>query len=295
MDWVSRNSIMPTTEKDPPVNPSKLRVGVVQNCAVPDSQKNVAGLVAQIEEAASRGAKLIALPEACEFLHPEDDGFVRHARFLGEHPAAMTLREAARRASVWLLIGSLTVKGDDGKLANRSILVSPDGEIRATYDKINLFDAAFGESENLESNVYSRGSTAVVVDVGAARLGLTVCYDLRFPQLYRTLAQHGANVLAVPSAFYRITGEAHWHTLLRARAIETGCFVLAPDQCGTPHAGRENFGHSLIINPWGEIVAEAGLEPEVLVADLDLDEVDEARRRIPSLRQNFEFSIARQG
>jgi deaminated glutathione amidase len=270
----------------------RLRVGVVQNCAVPDAQKNIAGLVSQIEDASSKGAELIALPEACEFLHPEDDGFVRHAQALDAHPAALALRSAAQRASAWLLIGSLTVRGEDGKLANRSILVSPDGEIRATYDKINLFDAAPGEKENVESSVYTRGGTAVIVDIGTAKLGLSVCYDLRFPLLYRTLAQHGANVLAVPSAFYRITGEAHWHTLLRARAIETGCFVLAPDQCGSPHPGRENFGHSLVINPWGEILAEAGPDPEVIVADLDLGEVDEARRRIPSLGQNFDFSVA---
>lgn len=275
------------------VDTRRLRVGVIQNCAVPDARKNIAGLITQIEDASSRGADLIALPEACEFLHPEDDGFVRHARELDVHPAALALRSAARRAAAWLLIGSLTVKGEDGKLANRSILVAPDGEIRATYDKINLFDAAPGEKENVESTVYTRGISAVVADIGAAKLGLSVCYDLRFPLLYRTLAQHGANVLAVPSAFYRITGQAHWHILLRARAIETGCFVIAPDQCGSPHPGRENFGHSLVISPWGEILAEAGLGPEVIVADLDLREVDEARRRIPSLGQNYDFSIAK--
>lgn len=273
------------------MKPNTLRVGVVQNCAVPDAARNIAGLEAQIEEAAAKGAGLIALPEACEFLHPDNAEFVRHARPLDEHPAAAALRAAAKDVSVWLLVGSLSVRGEDGKLANRSILISPEGEIRATYDKINLFDAAPGEKQSLESRLYKRGSTAVVADIGVAKLGLTVCYDLRFPLLYRALAQHGANVLTVPSAFMKITGEAHWHTLLRARAIETGCYVLAPAQCGSPHPGRENFGHSLVVNPWGEIIAEAGLGPEVIIADLDLAQVDEARRRIPSLGQNFDFSV----
>ena len=273
------------------MKPKALRVGIVQNCAVPDAARNIAGLVSRIREAAAKGASLVALPEACEFLHPDNAEFERHARALDENPAAGALRTAARDACVWLLVGSLSVRTDDGKLANRSILISPEGEIRATYDKINLFDVALGEKESLESRLYKRGTTAVVADIGAAKLGLSVCYDLRFPLLYRALAQHGANVLTVPSAFMKTTGEAHWHALLRARAIETGCFVIAPAQCGSPHAGRESFGHSLVVNPWGEIIAEAGVEPEVLIADLDLAQVDEARRRIPSLGQNFDFTV----
>ena len=270
-----------------------LRVAVVQNCATPDSARTVGLLRAQVREAASRGAKLIALPEACEFLHPDNAEFSRHARALEEHPAAQALGEAAREAGAWVLVGSLSVRAANGKLANRSILFTPQGEIRATYDKINLFDAAPGEKESLESRLYERGDTAFVVDIGAARLGLSICYDLRFPQLYRALARAGAQVLTVPSAFMRITGEAHWHTLLRARAIETGCFVLAPGQCGEPHEGRESFGHSLIVNPWGEIIADAGTEPGVIVADLDLAQVAEARRRIPSITQEFDFKVVR--
>ena len=270
-----------------------LRVALVQNRATPDASANVAFLREQIAHAALAGAKLIALPEACEFLHPDNAEFGRHARPVPEHPAAAELAAAARAADAWLLVGSLSVRGDSGKLANRSILFSPAGEIRATYDKINLFDAAPGEKESLESRLYERGNTAYVVDIGAAQLGLSICYDLRFPMLYRALAQAGAQVLAIPSAFMKVTGEAHWHTLVRARAIETGCFVLAPAQCGQPHAGRESYGHSLVVSPWGEVIAEAGTEPATIIADLDLAQVAEARRRIPSITQNYEFKVAK--
>jgi len=279
---------MPNVKSDPSI---LLRVGVVQNCAVPDADANVAGLRRQIREAAAQGARFISLPEACEFLHPDNQAFGRHARPLGECPAAAALAEAAREAGAWLLVGSLSVRAANGKLSNRSVLFSPQGEIRATYDKINLFDAAPGEKESLESRLYERGATAFVVDIGAAKLGLSICYDLRFPQLYRALARAGAQILMVPSAFMQITGEAHWHTLLRARAIETGCFVLAPAQCGIPHEGRASYGHSLIVNPWGEIVADAGVDPAVIVADLDLAQVNEARRRIPSITQEFDFKV----
>lgn len=275
--------------------PPILRVALVQNRATPDSAATVAGLREQVRDAARSGAKLIALPEACEFLSGENGAFARHARPLGEHPAALAMQEEARESGAWLLVGSLSCRAEEGKLANRSILISPRGEVRATYDKINLFDAHPDEKqkESHESRLYQRGSQAVVVDIGPAVLGLTVCYDLRFPHLYRALAQAGATILMVPSAFHPVTGKAHWHTLLRARAIETGCFVLAPAQCGVPHEGRENYGHSLIVNPWGEIIAEACTEPEVMVANLDMGEVDAARRRVPSITQNYDFTVHR--
>jgi len=279
---------MQTVKPDPSI---VLRVAVIQNCATPDAKANIAGLLAQVQDAARQGARFIALPEACEFLHPDNAEFGRHARPVPEHSAAIALRAAAKQAGAWLLVGSLSVRADSGRLANRSILISPQGEVHATYDKINLFDAAPGEKESLESRLYDRGDTAYVVDIGPAKIGLSICYDLRFPQLYRALARAGAHILTVPSAFMQVTGEAHWHTLLRARAIETGCFVLAPAQCGIPHAGRESYGHSLIVNPWGEIVADAGREPAVIVADLDLAKVTEARRRIPSITQDFPFKV----
>jgi predicted amidohydrolase len=275
--------------------PPIFRTALVQNRATPDSAATVAALFEQVRQAARSGAKLIALPEACEFLSGENGAFARHARPVAEHPAALAMQEAARESGAWILVGSLSCRADHGRLANRSVLISPQGEIRATYDKINLFDAHPDEKEkeSLESRLYERGTQAVVVDIGPAVLGLTVCYDLRFPLLYRALARAGANILTVPSAFHPVTGAAHWHTLLRARAIETGCFVLAPAQCGVPHEGRENFGHSLIVNPWGEIVAEAGTQPEVIVADLDMGEVDAARRRVPSITQEYDFTVTR--
>lgn len=279
--------------KMPTVNEGPLRVAVVQNCAGTDLAANLAGLRAQIRDAASRGARLVALPEACEFLHPDNQAFFAHARPVADHPAADSMSQAARESGIWLLVGSLSVRGDENHLANRSILFAPDGSIKAAYDKIHLFDAAPGEKPSLESRLYQRGRKAIVADIGGARIGMTVCYDLRFPHLYRALAQAGAQILAIPSAFMQITGEAHWHTLLRARAIETGCFVIAPAQCGVPHAGRESYGHSLIVDPWGQVIADAGRDPAVVVADLDLAQIEKARRRIPSLGQNFDFDVVR--
>lgn len=279
------------TVKSPASGAHMLRVGVIQSCAGTDSERNVESLVARIREAAAAGTAFIALPEACEFLHPDNQEFFRHARPVEEAPAAAALAAAARETGTWLLVGSLSVRAGASALANRSILLNPQGAVHATYDKIHLFDAAPGAKQSLESRLYRRGNKAVVADIGLAKVGLSVCYDLRFPHLYRALAQAGAQILAIPSAFMKITGEAHWHTLMRARAIETGCFVLAPAQCGSPHAGRESFGHSLAVNPWGEIIADAGTEPATLVVDLDLAEVAEARRRIPSLGQNFDFDV----
>ena len=269
----------------------KLRVGVVQNRATPDLAANLADLEARVREAAAKGATFVSLPEACEFLHPDNAAFRRHAVPMAESQAAARLEKLARDLKIWLLVGSLSLRADAEHLCNRSILYPPAGETKATYDKIHLFDAHVEDRESLESRIYRRGETAVVVDIGAAKVGLSICYDLRFPHLYRALAAHGAQILLVPSAFMKVTGEAHWHTLLRARAIETGCFVLAPAQCGSPHEGRESYGHSLIVNPWGEVIADAGLEPGVLVADLDLAEVDRARKRIPSLTHNFDFKV----
>lgn len=269
-----------------------LRVGLIQSCATPDPAQNVKSVVSQVREAAAKGARLVALPEAVDFLHPDNTQFREYAKPIGEHQAVLRFQDVARELSIWILVGSVTTRAESGDLANRSLVISPAGKIRATYDKIHLFDASPGTKASSESRMYQRGNKAVVVKADDATLGLSICYDLRFPHLYRALARNGANVLAVPSAFMVITGKAHWHTLLRARAIETGCFVIAPAQCGVPHADRESFGHSLVVNPWGEIIAEAGVTEAVIVADLNIDEVAEARRRIPSLSQNFEFTVA---
>ena len=183
-----------------------------------------------------------------------------------------------------LLIGSLAIRADAGKCANRSYLIRPDGEVAARYDKIHMFDVQLNAGNIYrESDSYAAGGAAIVADVPAAKLGMSVCYDVRFPELFRQLAMAGAQIIAVPAAFTRITGEAHWHILLRARAIETGCFVIAPAQAGKHQDGRETYGHSLIIDPWGEILAEGGTEPGVISATLDLAKVDEVRGKIPSL------------
>ena len=187
---------------------------------------------------------------------------------------------------VWIAAGSLAVRtGDpDGRLANRSFLIDPDGGIAARYDKIHMFDVEVSERETWrESQGFRPGTRAVVAQTPFAVLGLAICYDLRFPHLFRTLAQAGAQVLLVPAAFTRPTGEAHWEVLLRARAIETGCFVLAAAQTGEHASGRLTHGHSLAVAPWGEVLADAGREPGVTLVDLDLAQVDEARRRIPAL------------
>jgi deaminated glutathione amidase len=207
-----------------------------------------------------------------------------------------SLRAEAKAAGIWLLIGSLGLLTEDadGRFANRSFLIAPDGSVAARYDKIHMFDVNVSATEVYrESEGYRPGGNAVVVDAGFARIGMTVCYDVRFPSLYRRLAQGGAQVLTVPAAFNHITGAAHWETLLRARAIETGCFVLAPAQTGF-HAeahgkGRKTHGHSLAIAPWGEILADAGTEPGVTLVDLDLTKVAEARGRVPSLSHDRSF------
>ena len=212
-------------------------------------------------------------------------------------PTLAALREAAAAHGLWLLIGSLgLVTGDaDGRFANRSLLVAPDGRIAARYDKIHMFDVNVSETEVYrESAAYRPGSRAVLADAGFARIGLTVCYDLRFPHLYRRLAQAGAQILTIPAAFNHITGAAHWETLVRARAIETGCFVLAPAQTGF-HAeshgkGRRTHGHSLAIAPWGEILADGGTDPGVTLVDLDLAQVAAARGRVPSLSHDREVT-----
>jgi predicted amidohydrolase len=202
------------------------------------------------------------------------------------------LREVARKLAIYIHIGSLAIKASPEKAANRSFLIDRRGQVIARYDKIHMFDVdlAGGESYR-ESNTYRPGELAMVADLPWGRLGLTVCYDLRFPALYRALAEAGASFLAIPSAFTRQTGEAHWHVLQRARAIENGCFVFAAAQGGKHENGRETFGHSLVVDPWGRILAEGGTEPGVIMAEIDPAEVVAARSRIPSLHHGRRFEL----
>ena len=238
-----------------------------------------------VREAAKEGASFIATPECTNVVQRDRTKLIPHLVALEADPVVQSLRALAAELKVELLIGSALVKRPDGKFANRAALIGPDGAIRTTYDKIHMFDVDLPTGERArESETYTPGDAAVAVDTGIGRVGLTICYDLRFPHLFRALAKAGANVIFVPAAFTRPTGEAHWEVLLRARAIETGAFVLAPAQGGFHEDGRGTFGHSLVVAPWGQVIAKLDHdEPGVLLADLDMAEVAKARGAVPAL------------
>lgn len=253
---------------------------------------NVEAAEGFVRQAAEAGATFVATPENTSLMEAERALLFEKAKPEDEDEALRALRAVAREKKIWLLIGSLPIRVAEDKLANRSFLISPEGRIAARYDKIHMFDVdlAGGESYR-ESRNFAAGESAVTADLPWGRLGLSICYDLRFPRLYRALAHEGARFLTVPSAFTRQTGEAHWHVLLRARAIETGSFVFAPAQGGRHENGRETFGHSLIVAPWGEIIAEAGTEPGIVTAMVDPAKVEEARGRVPSLKHDRSFDL----
>lgn len=238
-----------------------------------------------IREAAKQGAVLIATPEnTCHILTP---GIAKLETSMGEaeHPALPFFSALAKDLKIWLLIGSLSIRKEEGqKLANRSYLFAPDGEIKTRYDKLHLFNACLPTGETYrEGDVFENGHEVVVADAGFAKLGLSICYDVRFPHLYRKMAKAGAKILMIPAAFVVPTGQLHWEVLLRARAIENGAFVIAPAQTGEHQGGRLSYGHSLIIDPWGTILADGGEECGAVVAEIDLDDVESARTCIPSL------------
>ena len=267
-----------------------MRVALVQLTVTDDPVVNLAATLGFVRQAQTQGAQFILTPECTNGLWSNRAAQKAQLRREEEDPTLAALREEAAKLGVWLLIGSLALlTGDaDGRFANRSFLISPDGSVAARYDKIHMFDVNVTETEVYrESAAFRPGTAAVIAQTPLARVGMTVCYDVRFAHLYRRLAQGGAQILTVPAAFNHITGAAHWETLLRARAIENGAFVLAPAQTGF-HAeadgkGRRTYGHSLAIGPWGEVLADGGTEPGVTVVDLDLSQGIEARRRVPSL------------
>lgn len=266
-----------------------VRFACVQYCANDDLERNLRIASELIDKARSAGAQYIALPEACDFL--SRNGMQDYGAYEEKHQALRWFREAARRNSAYLFVGSLTVKCSAEKLSNRSFVIDPFGEVIARYDKIHMFDADVGKGERFrESANYQPGELAVTVDLPCGRTGLSICYDLRFPGLYRSLAKAGASLFMIPAAFTKITGEAHWHVLQRARAIESGCFVIAAAQCGDPYTGRSSFGHSLIVDPWGRVLAEAGEGDGFIIADLDLNRVAEARSTIASLRHDRAYT-----
>ncbi len=260
----------------------KLRAACIQLTATPDREAGIANACARIREAAAAGAELILLPENATML--AGGRTMRElAPSSGCHPARQAFAAAARDNGIWLLAGSLAEQEGD-RLVNRSLLFDETGAVAAVYDKIHMFDAAPGDGEAYrESASYRPGGAAVLASTPWGGLGMTVCYDLRFPALYRALAQAGAVMIAVPSAFTVPTGRAHWHILLRARAIETGCFIFAPAQSGTHYGTRRTYGHSLIVGPWGAVLADAGDAPGIVMADIDLGQIARIRRMVPSL------------
>ncbi len=266
-----------------------MKAALLQLNASDDPRQNLRTASCLVAEAAEAGARFVLTPEVTNCVSASR---ARQDEVLAVEERDRTLaalRRMAARLDIWLLLGSLALKSGDGqRFLNRSFLISPHGEVTARYDKIHMFDVTISETERYrESDAYRAGDRAVLGRVDDVPVGLTICYDLRFPYLFRGLAKAGARILAVPSAFSPETGKAHWEALLRARAIETGCFVLAPAQCGV-HRTREGrqratHGHSLAVDPWGRVLCDGGESPGVSLVDLDMGEVDEARRRIPSL------------
>lgn len=269
-----------------------IRAALIQLRSGTDMARNVAEASALIREAAGQGANFVSTPEMTNILEPDRPRLRSLAKPESEDASVAAFSALAQELGLWLNIGSLALQGPREKLLNRSLLVAPDGSIAARYDKIHLFDVDLPTGESLrESHAYDGGSDAVLVETPLGSIGLTICYDMRFPHLYRALAKAGAKLFTVPSAFTVPTGRAHWHVLLRARAIETGSFILAAAQGGRHESGRETYGHSLIVSPWGEVVAEADTEPGIVIADLDLAQADLARVRIPALVHDRAMSL----
>jgi len=261
------------------------RIALFQSTTGLDPAANARALTEAVDQAASGGAEMLFTPEMSGLLDRESKRAAKALRSQEEDSVLAACREAARTHRTWLHVGSLAVLVDDGKVANRSFLIDREGEVRATYDKLHLFDVDLPTGESWrESNVYSPGKGVVLVNgTPVGKLGLTICYDLRFPGLFARLAESDADVIAVPAAFTVPTGKAHWHVLLRARAIEAGLFVVAAAQVGHHEDGRTTFGHSLVIDPWGEVVLDMGEERGVGFADIDLKRISDVRSRIPAL------------
>lgn len=267
------------------------KVACVQLNAARDIAPNIAAASALIREARANGAEFILTPENTGMIEPKRPLLLEKAKPEAEHPGLPAFSSLAAELGVWLLIGSLQIKLDAATCANRSLLFDDRGRIVARYDKIHMFDVDLEGGESYrESSRFRAGDRAVLAGTPWGKVGLTICYDVRFAYLYRALAQAGAGFLTVPSAFTVPTGQAHWQTLLRARAIETGCFVFAPAQCGEHAEGRRTYGHSLIVSPWGDILAEAGEAPGVIYADIDPAKVEEARCMVPALQHDCRFS-----
>ena len=276
----------------------KFTVGLIQPNALDDMQANIAFVVEQARAARDAGAQFVMTPENVALMDWGRKNLLSKSYPEATHPALAAFRDLARDLDIWFLAGSLHVHpddraADDDRIANRSLLIDPQGNVAARYDKIHMFDVDLKGGESYrESSTFRPGAQAVVAPTPWGLLGLTICYDLRFPYLYRDLAHAGAAMITTPAAFTRPTGEAHWHVLQRARAIETGAYGFAPAQTGEHANGRKTYGHSLVVAPWGEVIADAGTEPGFVTAEIDLAKVDEARGMVPSFRHDRPFAPA---
>lgn len=268
------------------------KAACIQSTATPDLAHDIGVLTAMIREAAGMGASFIATPEYCAGLDTREGKLFPVAFTEAEHPALPAFQSLAKELGIFLLIGSIGIKSPDGRIFNRSFMLDKSGAIAARYDKIHLFDINLGEGKLYhESATIAPGDKGVIAPCAEGLIGLSICYDIRFPHLYRAYATAGAEMLAAPAAFTRVTGEAHWHLLQRARAIENGAYVISPGQCGTVSGGAECYGHSLIVDPWGRVLADGGGKPGIVIAEIDLEQVRLTRQRIPSLTHDRPYTM----
>jgi predicted amidohydrolase len=268
-----------------------LRIAAVQMRGGREIAANIDAAEALIREAARAGARYVQTPEMTDIIERDRAAILNAIQPEDSNPAMARFRALARELGIHLHVGSLAIPVGGEQVANRGYMLGPDGEIAARYDKIHMFDVDLDGGESWrESRTYRPGDRAVVADIGEAHIGMTICYDLRFPQLYRALAKGGANVLTAPAAFTKQTGEAHWHVLQRARAIENGAFVISAAHGGHHDDGRDTYGHSLVVDPWGRVIAEGNAEPGIVIADIDLEESTRARKRIPALKHDRPFA-----
>lgn len=270
------------------------KAALVQTNAGPDPALNAECNAEYLEQAAAAGADFVMFPEVCNMIEPDRPACRAKARKAVEDETLIRLREGAAKLGVWVLVGSIVAEAEDtpGKLANRSFMIDASGAIVGNYDKIHLFDVDVGSGDIYrESDTYRPGKAISLVETPWGLFGMTVCYDMRFPHMYRDLAKAGAVMLSAPSAFTRPTGEAHWHVLLRARAIECGAFVFAPAQTGEHAGGRQTYGHSLAVGPWGDVLADGGVEAGISYVEVDTGKSAEARKRIPSFRHDRPYSF----
>ncbi len=271
--------------------PETYKIAAIQLSVTADMQENLVQAESLIRKAAGEGATFITTPENTDQMRRYVKDRVASSGDMDTHIAIPFFATLARDLGVWLLIGSIGVRVGE-KLANRSLLFSPQGNLTNTYDKIHMFDVTLSRTEFYrESSEFEAGSQGMLAEMDGAKLGMGVCYDVRFPHYWRDLAKAGAQILSIPAAFTVPTGKAHWEVLLRARAIETGCYVIAPAQCGEHEGGRQTYGHSMIISPWGEILAEMGGEVGIITAEINLDEVEKARTAIPALTHDRDYDL----